>query len=134
MRSGRQEEQMENKIRMIHGVFGTEMWVQADRVDHYLSAGHRISSGSEVQEVPVIPRISFAVPSKPDPGESYQETGADESTEAWEDDGSSIDPLADQEERKPARKPAAKSKTSSRKKTPARKTPAKKPTARGARR
>lgn len=31
-------------VKMINGLFGTEMWVSEDRVEEYLAAGHKLAA------------------------------------------------------------------------------------------
>lgn len=38
-------------VKMINGLFGTEMWVSEDRVEEYLAAGHKLAAAP----VPVKP-------------------------------------------------------------------------------
>lgn len=103
---------MENKVRMVHCVFGTEMLVPESRVERYLAAGHRLIEKLEIQENrhPMEREITEIQESR-----DYVRKEQDEEWEYAE--GESIDPFAEQAEPDPV--PA--------KKTPAKKTTAKKP-------
>ena len=103
---------MENKVRMVHCVFGTEMLVPESRVGRYLAAGHRLIGELEIKE------NRHQVEEKITEVQESRNYIRKEQDEEWEyAEGESIDPFAEQAE--PDRVPT--------KKTPAKKTTAKKP-------
>ena len=43
---------MENRVKMINGLTGSEMWVTEDRVEEYKAAGHKPAVETEKKKDP----------------------------------------------------------------------------------
>lgn len=44
--------EMENRVKMINGLTGSEMWVTEDRVEEYKAAGHKVAGEAAEKKEP----------------------------------------------------------------------------------